>query len=96
MSVTEEICYEKKGKRGNMTVKDEMVVMCDVSDSLTIEKAKSIYETIEDESALAYLYSIVENTAWWYAHDIDDYVEDTMEYQNMCKKQMHGCLLQIR
>ncbi|MBR3770959.1 MAG: hypothetical protein IKL07_01685 [Clostridium sp.] len=73
--------------RDNMIIKDDISVMCnDPSDGLTIEKTKSIYETIEDDSELAYLYSVVENTAWWYAHDIDDFKEGTEEYLDMCKK----------
>ncbi len=52
---------------------------------LSYEKALEKYLAIENEKDLADVYAVVENKAWWFAHDIDDYGEETKEYEEQCK-----------
>lgn len=62
------------------------VVMCfEPAQGLTIEKARELFEQVENESDLARIYVAVENKAWWISHDVYDFDEGTEEYEEISK-----------
>lgn len=57
------------------------VLLTEPAPEVTIETARKNYYLIENESDLAKIYAVVENKAWWYADEIYDYEEGSMEYE---------------
>lgn len=64
----------------------ETAIMCfEPSPGLTIEKAKELFEQVENEFDLAQMYATVDNKAWWIADDVYDYEIGTKEYEEMSR-----------
>ena len=65
--------------------KDIIVMGSEPTPKLSLEDAMNIYLSVKDEQSLAVIYAVVNNKAWWLAHDIDDYEESSKEYFEQCK-----------
>ena len=51
------------------------------SPGVSIEDARKKYSIIKGENDLSEIYAVVENKAWWYADEIYDYEEGSVEHK---------------
>ena len=65
--------------------KDTVVMGSEPSPELTIDMAYESYGDAGTEQALADVYSVIENKAWWIADDEYDYKEGTKEHKQACE-----------
>ena len=61
--------------------KSIIVMLGEPAPEVSIEDARRKYSIIEGENDLAEIYAVVENKAWWYADEIYDYEEGSIEYE---------------
>lgn len=55
-------------------------------DTRDIEMACELYKNVSDEKALANIFVLVENKAWWLEDDIYDFEEGTAEHEEISKR----------
>jgi len=66
--------------------KDTVVMISEPIPDITIDMALEMYNKAKTEQEIADIYAMVDNQALWLAHDVDDYEEETKEYENICKE----------
>lgn len=57
------------------------VMLGEPTPEVSIEQARQRYSVINNEGELAQIYAVVENKAWWYADEIYDYENGSIEYE---------------
>jgi len=58
----------------------------EIEENISLEEAHEWILNAKNEAEIADVYAVAENHAWWLAHDIDDYEENSNEHKAMCKQ----------